>query len=104
MGCKTPGEALLPQGSSPTYVLREAGKLPEEPRCSFVILGKEVPAGSMRSTTTPQMPFKAVHSVYMQGYSQSRTKKYDMSQPFPSAWLLGQEAPCPRDVSSVLPC
>ena len=72
VGCKTPGKALLSQGSSPTYLQggrEQVGRFPEELRCSFVILGKEVPVGSTKSLITPKMP-----SNYSKQYTQSACK------------------------------
>lgn len=47
-----------PISTAPHSHAREAGdrEAPEELRCSSVTLVKEVPAGPMKSPTTPKMP------------------------------------------------
>lgn len=79
---------------------RQGTRLYKELSCSLITFGKD-PAGNMKSMTTPEMSSytQQCYPVCTGKYSQSRTKKYDRSQPFHSAWLLGQEAPLARDVS-----
>jgi hypothetical protein len=84
------------RGPTP-YICREEGTSRLHGSCSFVIFGKD-PARNVEKMTTSEMS-----SYYIQKYSQSRTQKYGRSQPFPLAWLLGQEAPLQEMYPNVLP-